>query len=248
MKCFFVWSDNLERVKDVRSWLDQLAFEVSSSVINADCIIVVGGDGTMLKAIHEYWRFNLPFFGINRGTKGFLLNPIATLHDLNLALENYLECKTVSLRLLKATFEKVDGALVEHLAFNDVFIKAEHGAVIWGKVSGDKFPEQNFCGDGLIVAAPQGSTAYNRSAGGSILPLDHNIFSITTICPMYLPIRSTVSAQKITLVIDKGPAIGFADFFREDPIKSIVIEPGQAQVRLVFIPTYDFEVSRYKLD
>lgn len=254
MKYFFVTSKD-KRSNDVRRWIEKFrlataktdypAIRIVSQLSLADKIIVTGGDGTILHAIRKYADRGKPFLGINRGTRGFLLNPIKNFKDFAFLLTNFDQHKLIELNLLKATFIKNDGKKITARAFNDVFLNALPGTAVTGNIKGGNGFHQNFKGDGIIIATPQGSTAYNHSAGGSILPLGHDIIAVTTNNPSTKPIRVSISSQKIVINIERGNTVAHADNKRVNNVKRIIIEPSKVAVKLAFIRDYDFEAERY---
>ncbi len=145
---------------------------------DADVIIALGGDGFMLQALHQVMHSNRPIFGMNRGTVGFLMNKF-TEDDL---LERISKAETFTLHPLRMTATTVDGQVVEALAVNDVYILRETRFTAQVRISVDNKTrlEELVC-DGVIVATPAGSTAYNLSAHGPIIPLGADVLALTPI-------------------------------------------------------------------
>lgn len=140
---------------------------------NAELILVLGGDGTMLHAIRRYWRLRLPFVGINTGHLGFLLNqdPFDSLDDLDVT--------TYRMPMLQVTVENPAHELRHDLAFSDAWIERKSGQAAWLRldVNGEtRVPK--LVGDGLLVATPSGSSSYARAMGGSPVPLDSQSLTI----------------------------------------------------------------------
>lgn len=245
-KLFLVPSKD-PRSADVKSWFADERFAVVNKPKRADLIVVSSGDGGMLEAATHYYRYGVPILGINRGTRGFLLNPADDADQFERLLEKKLDI--VPMQLLKATFATAIGKEHTFLIFNDAYVKAESGRVVQGVIRGVKYPEKTFRGDGIIVATAQGSTAYNHSAGGSVLPLHSDHLAVSTICASAgtHPIRDVINAQRLQIDITKGTAIGHADTKRNrvtDVVK-VIIEPSPFKVRLAFDPDIDFEAKRY---
>jgi NAD+ kinase len=135
--------------------------------------LVLGGDGTMLHAIRQYWRLRLPFVGINTGHLGFLLNqnPFESLD--NLAVVTY------QMPMLNAVVEAASGELLHDLAFSDAWIERQSGQAAWLRldVNGEtRVPK--LVGDGLLVATPSGSSSYARAMGASPVPLDSQSLTV----------------------------------------------------------------------
>lgn len=146
----------------------------------ADYIVVLGGDGTMLNALHDYHELGKPFYGMNFGTVGFLMNPVRTdTIDKRLANAHAVELHPLRMKALTQ-----NGSEVEALAFNEVSLLREtrQTASIGIDVDGIDRIGNLMC-DGVMVATPAGSTAYNLSANGPILPLSSNVLALTPISP-----------------------------------------------------------------
>lgn len=154
---------------------------------NADVVVAVGGDGTLLDALHAVLALGPDahqpaVFGLMRGTVGFLMNEY-TDTDLRERLSAAVPSVIHPLRMYG---EGADGARIpEQLACNEVALRrlAGQSAAIRITVDGELRMEE-LRGDGLIVATPAGSTAYNLSAHGPIVPLGANVLALTPICPM----------------------------------------------------------------
>lgn len=156
---------------------------ITNNLKDAQGILVFGGDGTMLRAIRNYWKSGLPFFGLNFGTVGFLTNQ-ATGHVLQELISDLY--RIISVRLLKAQLYNSRGEKIgEETAFNDFYMeKTSPGQAVKIRVIVDN--EVRFdpliC-NGILVCTPAGSTAYNLSAGGKVLPIDSKEMVLTGICP-----------------------------------------------------------------
>ncbi len=226
-----------KRAVEVKKW-----FKHMSQPAQADLFLVAGGDGTLLHAISLFRKYNKPFFGINRGTSGFLLNQISGPEELEKVLNNFSSAKQVKLHLLKGRF----GGKTFY-AFNDFYVKASRGnARIVGTIKGDKnFPKQEFEGDGVIISTPQGSTAYNYSAGGAIISLGAKQLAIKSICSRK-PLRAVVPEQTITVEITRGQTTAYADHSKiMSGASQFKVWPSGESVSLVFKPGYDFEHKRW---
>lgn len=146
----------------------------------AEAIVVVGGDGTMLRALHTYVHHKAPIYGMNHGTLGFLLN--ANKWD-GLEERIALATKFIIHPLQMDAIDK-DGKPHSEVAFNEVSLLREshNSAKIRIHINNKVRIEELVC-DGVLVSTPVGSTAYNSSAGGPILPLDANVLPLTPISP-----------------------------------------------------------------
>lgn len=149
-----------------------------SPVEDADILVALGGDGLMLQALHANMERNIPIFGMNRGTVGFLMNRYAE-QDL---FERLATAETFTLHPLRMRAVREDGSTVEALAVNDVYVTREtrFAAKIRISVDGKVRIGEMIC-DGVIVATPAGSTAYNLSAHGPIIPLGADVLALTPI-------------------------------------------------------------------
>lgn len=137
---------------------------------NPTSILVLGGDGTMLRAIREHWRLRLPFIGINQGHLGFLLNEPEMLPAEKLAKT---DCVIRLMPMLFIETESPDGERNESLAFNDAWIERSTSQSAWleVEVSGQlRIPK--LVADGALVSTAAGSTAYARSMGVAPLLAD----------------------------------------------------------------------------
>lgn len=131
-----------------------------------EVIVVVGGDGTMLRAIREHWRRRLPFFGLNTGHLGFLLNDRSDLEFWKDELVLY------QLPLLRVDLETLDGTRHMGLSFNDAWVERGTGQTAWIelRVNGEvRIPR--VVADGMLVSTAAGSTSYARAMGATPIPL-----------------------------------------------------------------------------
>jgi NAD+ kinase len=140
--------------------------------------VALGGDGSMLRALHEGIRHGKPVFGMNRGSVGFLLN---TYYPENLP-KRLEQAQVVKLNPLRMKTRSTKGEAREELAINEVSLlrEARQAAKLRISVDGVVRLDEVIC-DGLIVSTPAGSTAYNLSAHGPIIPLGAGILALTPI-------------------------------------------------------------------
>ncbi|MGD9639207.1 MAG: NAD kinase [Alphaproteobacteria bacterium] len=211
----------------------------------ATVIVAVGGDGFMLETLHKFINKTKPIYGINAGTIGFLMNE-PELDDL----ENKLaKAKAVKLHPLKMTAVGVDGTKYEALALNEVslFRQTRQAGHIKIKVDGEVRIKNLIC-DGVMVSTPAGSTAYNLSAHGSILPITSNLLALTPISP-FRPRRwrgallpHTTKFNFTAVDCKKRPLSATADFTEvRDVISVDVFEERKLIVKLLFDSKYDLE-------
>ena len=144
----------------------------------ADVIVALGGDGFMLRAIHKYLSRNVPIFGMNRGSVGFLMN----VYKEN-ALQKRLN-RAVAFDLHPLRMTAIDSKGLKHsaLAVNEVSLlrQTRLAAKVKIKVDGIVRLKEMIC-DGVLVSTPAGSTAYNLSAHGPIIPLGSGVLALTPI-------------------------------------------------------------------
>lgn len=145
---------------------------------DCDIVVILGGDGTMLESLHKYENIDKPVYGMNFGSVGFLMNPYLA-DDLPARLK-----KTVSVKIhpLKMTAADIHGKTHEAVAYNEVALLRETRQTARVKIIVNdvvRIPEL-VC-DGIMLATPAGSTAYNLSADGPILPLAANVLALTPI-------------------------------------------------------------------
>ncbi len=175
MKFHFLSSENPE-AKKVELKLKDLYGQNSAE--DSNYIIPIGGDGLLLKSLHTYNKLNKPFFGINFGSVGFLMN--------NIKNDNLIEIiessKNSNFKPLKMMSTSVDGKKCEAYAYNEVSIMRQThlASKIQININNEIKMKELIC-DGVLVSTSAGSTAYNLSAHGSILPLDSNILALTPI-------------------------------------------------------------------
>ena len=146
----------------------------------AEVIVALGGDGLMLETIHSVVSSDQAIFGMNRGSVGFLMNEYSA-DDLPARISR--ACETV-IHPLGMTVTSKDGSRHSALAFNEVsMLRQQHQAAkLRISIDGKVRLEELIC-DGVIVATPAGSTAYNLSAHGPILPIDSPLLALTPISP-----------------------------------------------------------------
>jgi NAD+ kinase len=145
-------------------------------VERADIVVALGGDGFMLQMLHETERLGLPVYGMNCGTIGFLMNAYS-LDDLPARLAAAEEA-VINPLAMRAT--GLDGTVTEALAINEVALlrAGPQAAKLRISVDGKLRMEELVC-DGCLVATPAGSTAYNYSAHGPILPIGADVLALT---------------------------------------------------------------------
>ena len=173
----FVASDH----EDAQIALERLSARYGNcSTGAADVVVALGGDGLMLQTLHGMMNTGVPIYGMNRGSVGFLMNEYAEdgLHERLRAAE------ITDIGPLRMTATDDQGRQVTSLAINEVslFRQTHQAAKLRLSVDGKVRMEELIC-DGVLVATPAGSTAYNLSAYGPILPIESPLLALTPISP-----------------------------------------------------------------
>jgi len=211
----------------------------------ADVIVVLGGDGFMLETLHKTMKKNKKIYGMNRGTVGFLMNSYAREG----LFERLSRAQDVILHPLNMQAETVDGEIFEALAINEVSFLRETRQAAKLRISIDdvvRLPEL-VC-DGLIVTTPAGSTAYNLSASGPILPLGADLLAMTPISP-FRPRRwrGAILPHTACIVVEpihphKRPVSAVADAVEvRDIVRVSIHEERNRRLHLLFDPEHNLE-------
>ena len=175
MKFHFISSNTSEATKAKKEYID--AYNQTAPEL-ADIIIPIGGDGILLKSLHDFNELDKPFFGINYGSVGFLMNSSSN-KDLNTLVKN---SKSTDLKPLKMTAVDEDNKIYDSIAYNEVsLMRQSHQASKFQIKINDTTRMNELICDGVLVSTSAGSTAYNLSAHGSILPLDSKLLALTPI-------------------------------------------------------------------
>jgi NAD+ kinase len=207
---------------------------------HADVIVALGGDGFMLETLHRFLGKNLPVYGMNCGSVGFMMNDFS---------ESDLVCRVARaqeaiLHPLRMTAVTSTGRVEEALALNEVSLLRElrQAAKIRISVDGRVRLEELIC-DGVLVSTPAGSTAYNLSAHGPIVPLSANLLPLTPISAFrprrwrgaLLPSSADVLFE--VLEAEKRPVAAVADAKEvRDVVSVAVCEDRSLQARILFDP------------
>lgn len=220
------------------------------AMVDADVCVALGGDGSMLRALHESMQHGKPVFGMNRGSVGFLLNE----YRAEGLAERLEKAQSVTLKPLRMAVTTLDGKHQEALAVNEVSLLRETRQAAKLSIHIDDILRLNelIC-DGVIVATPAGSTAYNLSAHGPIIPLEAGILALTPISA-FRPRRwrGALLPQKSRLTFtvqdpENRPVSAVADFteFR-DVVKVDVWKDQSASINLLFDPEMNLDERMIK--
>ena len=196
---------HISRLGAVCNIYDQYDREVSSIDIpeGTQCILVIGGDGTILAAARMLVGSNIPLLGINLGTLGFLAD--VNLADLSKTLDLLLQdqYQVENRIMLTAEVYKQGEKAATYIALNDFNINRFGASRVIGlKVGINGSVIDRYRADGVIVCTPTGSTGYNLSAGGPIINPTCKNFVITPICPHSLTARSIVLAKEDVVTVE----------------------------------------------
>ena len=211
----------------------------------ADVIVGLGGDGFMLEAIKSHMDKNLPIFGLNYGSVGFLMNS-SNENDLVNRINQSQSIK-ISPLLMKAV--SVDSSIHEAIAINEVSLLREthQASKIKISVDGKVRLEELIC-DGVLISTPSGSTAYNLSAHGPILPINADVLALTPISA-FRPRRwkgailNNESNVKFEIIESKKrPVSVVADSTEFRDINSVEVHQSKDQVvELLFDKDHSFD-------
>ncbi len=212
---------------------------------DADVVVALGGDGLMLQTLHQHMRTGKPIYGMHRGTVGFLMNEYST-QDLRARLEAAHE-SVIHPLLMRAT--DVNGTVHLHHAINEVALFRQTYQAARLKILIDereRMPE--LIADGLMVATPAGSTAYNLSAQGPILPINAALLALTPISAFrprrwrgaLLPNTAYVVIE--VLEGDKRPVAAVADHDEVRDVRRVeVLSDRSISMRMLFDPGHSLE-------
>lgn len=211
----------------------------------AHIIVALGGDGFMLETLHKHMRRGVPIYGMHRGSVGFLMNA----YSPDGLEERVRRAKPVRVHPLEMTTRDQNGAEHRALAINEVSLLRQSRQTAKLRVSVDDFPQlDELMADGILVATPVGSTAYNLSAHGPIIPLGANILALTPISA-FRPRRwrgallpHTARVQIDMLEADKRPVSATADFTEVRNVSSVTIrERREIALTMLFDPEHNLE-------
>jgi len=194
---------------------------------SADVVVALGGDGLMLQTLHRFLGTGKPIYGMNRGSVGFLMNEFKER-----GLRKRLETAERSV-VHPLSMEAVDrsGGIVKAKAINEVSLLRRSYQAAKLRISIDgQVRLSELIADGVLLATPAGSTAYNLSANGPILPLDAPLLALTPISAFrprrwrgaLLPDHAKISIE--VLEVDKRPVSAVADHTQIDEVSAVSIE------------------------
>ena len=210
----------------------------------AELMVALGGDGFLLQTLHAMLDRHraLPVFGMNLGTVGFLMNEWSP----ELLENRLLAAKTIKVAPLRMEAVTIEGDTVSLAAINEVSLLRETRQTAWIEVSvDDRVVLAELVADGVLVATPAGSTAYNFSAHGPILPLESNLVALTPISPFrprrwrgaILPDRTRIRFRVLDPV--KRPVSAVADQREVRDVASVDVTVDRSNpLTLLFDPEH----------
>ena len=241
-KPFFLASNNEDAQKKKESLEKKFG---TNAVESADVIVVLGGDGFMLEAIKKQMEKNLPLFGLNYGSVGFLMN---TVNDEDL-IQRLNSSQSIKIKPLSMTTKSTDGSEHSAIAINEVSLLRETHQAAKIKISIDQNVrlEELVC-DGVLLSTPSGSTAYNLSAHGPILPINADVLALTPISA-FRPrrwrgaiIESSSQVEFKILESEKRPVSAVADNVEvRNVVKVAVAQDQKHKVKILFDAKHSFE-------
>jgi NAD+ kinase len=211
----------------------------------ADVIVALGGDGLMLQTLHDHMRSGKPIYGMHRGTVGFLMNEFSPI-DLHARLAAARETVIHPL-LMRAT--DIHGDVHIHHAINEVYVFRQTPQVARLRILIDERERMaELMADGILVATPAGSTAYNLSVQGPILPINAALLALTPISAFrprrwrgaLLPNTAFVVIE--VLEGEKRPVAAVADHAEARDVRRVeIISDKTISMRMLFDPGHSLE-------
>lgn len=216
-----------------------------SSLGEASVIVALGGDGFMLQTIHRFMNSGRPIYGMNRGSVGFLMNEFGE----NGLRERIAAAEAETIRPLRMTALDAEGVAHKALAINEVslFRQSYQAAKLRITVDGKVRMDELIC-DGVMVATPAGSTAYNLSAQGPIVPIDAPLLALTPVSAFrprrwrgaLLPNRVTVDME--VMEADKRPVNAVADHTEVKSVQRVTVrEARDATATILFDANHSWD-------
>jgi NAD+ kinase len=212
---------------------------------DAEVIVALGGDGFMLQTLHRHGARGIPVFGMKLGTVGFLMNQ----HRPGDLLARLAAAEAAQLHPLEMRATTEAGGVFESLAYNEVSLlrQTRQTAHLRVHLNGQVRLDELVC-DGALVATPAGSTAYNFSAHGPILPLGSSVIALTPIAA-FRPrrwrgalLRASTEIKLEVLDPYKRPVSATADSHEvRDVLEVDIRESKERSVRLLFDPEHNLE-------
>ena len=226
MKKISIISDKNKTSKKIKFFLQR---KINSYLPKkSNLIIVIGGDGFMLQTLKKFYKLKKPFYGINSGSYGFLMNKFSTKNTI----KNILKSNLISINPLEMTVKNKLGKTKKSIAINEVSIlRQSRQAASLSILNGSKKIIKKLVSDGVLISTPAGSTAYNLSVHGPILNLDSKKLSISPISP-FRPRRwrgKIISYRSNILIKNLNP--------KKRPISAVADNVEVRNAKTIFIKT-----------
>ena len=226
-KIYLVFDKTKESLK-IKSFLEKKI--IVSSLIKSKIIIVIGGDGFMLQTLKKYYKLNKPFYGINSGNYGFLMNKFS----VKKIVKNLFKASMITISPLEMTVKNNNNQTRKYLAINEVSILRQSRQAASLSINyGLKHIIKKLVSDGVLVSTPAGSTAYNLSVHGPILNLNSKKLSISPISP-FRPRRwkGKIVNDNLKIIIKnlnpkKRPISAVADNIEVRNAKNVVVKTNK---------------------
>jgi len=241
-KIAFVASETKEAQEALRKLTKRYG---NAAADQADAIVALGGDGLMLETLRGRYADRMPVYGMHRGTVGFLMNEYQ-LDDLH---ERLAAAQITVIHPLLMRAVVANGGKAEYHAFNEVslFRQTYQAARLRILIDGKKRLDE-LVADGVLLATPAGSTAYNLSAQGPIIPINASLMALTPISP-FRPRRwrgallpDTAQVRVEVLEPDKRPVAAVADHDEVRDVRAVDIETNRSiSTRMLFDPGHNLD-------
>jgi NAD+ kinase len=213
--------------------------------VKADVIVALGGDGLMLQTLHKFMNSGKPIYGMNRGTVGFLMNEFSE----EKLIERLVAAHITIIHPLLMRARDTQGLTHEHRAINEVslFRQRAQAAHLRILIDGQERLAE-LVADGVLVATPAGSTAYNLSAQGAIIPINAPLLALTPISPFrprrwrgaLLPDKAKVTIEAMDA--DKRPVAAVADHDEVRSVRSVDIAMDHnISINMLFDPGHNLD-------
>ena len=212
---------------------------------HADVVVALGGDGLMLETLHRFMNTGTPIYGMNRGSVGFLMNE----YREDGLLDRLRKAEVTTLRPLRMKAIDRAGGVHESWALNEVSMlrQTHQAAKLRISIDGRVRLDELIC-DGVLVATPAGSTAYNLSAHGPILPINAPLLALTPISPFrprrwrgaLLPNKVRITME--VLEAEKRPVSAVADHFETRGVTRVEVEKARnVELFMMFDPDHSLD-------
>jgi len=243
MKYSFVFDKNKNSLK-IKSFIEKKI--KITSILKSNIIIVIGGDGFMLHTLKKLYKLNKPFYGINSGNYGFLMNKFSSKN----LIQNLSNSKVIKIHPLEMSVKTRTNNIKKSIAINEVSVLRQSRQTASVKIlNGKKNIIKNLISDGVLVSTPAGSTAYNLSVHGPILNLNSKKIAITPISPfrprrwkgMIVDEKSKIEIKNLNP--NKRPISAVADNIEFRNAKKITIKTNK---KISFSLLYDRKNTLHK--